>query len=469
VELRESDSFSSWNEKNIMTMEWAKLLSTKGYKQPDDKPPPEFPLNEYKHDQDLILFSQPFRRLQSKTQVHPLSDNDHVRTRLTHSMEVGMIGYVLGWKVGEELIRKYTLKNIRKDDFGNLLQAACLAHDIGSPPFGHMGEEAIKDWFSKYFKENLIVQKLLLPEQRKDFELFDANAQGFRIVTQIENYKNNGGMRLTYATLATLMKYPCSSIDSVNRWKEGKFSYFQSEKSIADEVAHKTGLLKSELGGWKRHPLAFLLEAADDICYRVADLEDGIEMGSFSYKEFKKIFMPFIKKSKVRINDFNKFKDKDSRISYMRSKAITDLAKQTTTVFLKHELDILKSNFNKNNLLDLIEDNNFIKKTKKIAIDSIFKHEKKLFTEVAAYEIIGGLLSAYTDACLTTKSEQTQNNRHLIDLMGTCAPKAKYDTYTKLLYVLDYVSGMTDKYAIGMYRQIRGITTPGSTPATIIK
>jgi dGTPase len=450
-------------------MKWSKLLCTECYKRPHGKPPPEFSLNEFKHDQDLILFSQPFRRLQAKTQVHPLSDNDHVRTRLTHSIEVGMIGYVLGWKVGKELIRKHKLKNIRNDDIGNLVQAACLAHDIGNPSFGHTGEEAIKDWFSNYFKVNIRVKSQLSIAQRKDFELFDGNAQGFRIVTHTENYKNDGGMRLTYATLATLMKYPCSSEESINRWKEGKFSYFDSEKIIADEIAHKTGMLKAKNGGWKRHPLAFLVEAADDICYRVADLEDGIQMGSFNFKEFKKLFKPFINRSDIRKKEFKEFKgNKDSEISYMRSKAITDLANQVTTVFLKHESEILKGNFKKN-LLDFIDDINFVKKTKIIASDLIFKHEKKLFMEVAAYEIIGGLLHAYTDACLTKASEQTQKNRHLIDLMGTCAPKARFDTYTKLLYVLDYVSGMTDKYAIGMYRQIQGITTPGSTPATIIK
>lgn len=450
-------------------MEWEKLLCAERYNRPSDKPPEEFPLNEFKHDQDLILFSQPFRRLQSKTQVHPLSDNDHVRTRLTHSMEVGMIGYVLGWFVGKVIIENYNLDGVRQDDFGNLVQAACLAHDIGNPPFGHTGEEAIRDWFSKYISENTKIKSNLSIEQRKDFELFDGNAQGYRIVTQIENYKNEGGMRLTYATLATLMKYPCSSQESINRWKEGKFSYFTSEKKIAEDVALKIGMIKSKEGGWKRHPLAFLVEAADDICYRIADIEDGIQMGSFSYDEFKELFSIFIDRNEIRKRDFKSFNgNKGCEISYMRSKAITDLASQSTKVFLDHEAEILTGNYN-NDLLSLIEDKDFIKETKTIATERIFMHEKKLFTEVASYEIIGGLLSAYTNACITDRDERSQKDRHLINLMGDSAPDDNSNTYTKLLYILDYVSGMTDKFATGMYRQIKGITTPTSTPATILK
>jgi len=380
-----------------------------------------------------------------------------------------MIGYVLGWSVGKVIRENYKLEGIRQDDFGNLVQAACLAHDIGNPPFGHTGEEAIKDWFSKYICENTKIKSELSIDQEKDFELFDGNAQGFRIVTQIEDYKNEGGMRLTYATLAALLKYPCSSNESINRWKEGKFSYFQSEKSIAEDIALKTGMIKSKEGGWKRHPFAFLVEAADDICYRIADIEDGIQMSSFSYDEFKNLFMVFIDRSEVRKNEFNSFSgDKGSEISYMRSKAITDLATQAAKVFLEQESEILNGNYN-DDLLNLIEDNDFIKETKIIATNKIFLHEKKLFTEIASYEIIGGLLSAFTNACLTENIEQTQKDRHLINLMGASAPDTTFSTYTKLLYVLDYVSGMTDKYATGMYRQIQGITTPGSTPATILK
>jgi len=451
-----------------MTMEWKRLLCTDRLKQPDNKPPPEFPIEEFKHDQDFILFSQPFRRLQSKTQVHPLSDNDHVRTRLTHSMEVSMIGYVLGWDIGEELIKKHTIKNTRKDDIGNLVQAACLAHDIGNPPFGHIGEDAIRDWFQKYFYENGDAASELSDKQRKDFELFDGNAQSFRIVTKKENFIDNGGMRLTYATLATLMKYPCNSLESINRWKEGKFSYFQSEEDIANDIAVKVGMIKSNDGGWQRHPLTYLVEAADDICYLVADLEDGIEMGSFSFIEFEYLCKMFIDRSDVRKEDYNNFKDKDSKISYMRSKAITDLAKQAAEVFVNHESEILYGKYN-GSLLDNIKDKNFIDEIKNIAYTKIFKHEKKLYTEIAAYEIVGGLLKAFTEAYIPLSCFYPQKNKHLIDLMGSCAPDKSFDNYTKLLYVLDYVAGMTDRFATGMYRQIQGITTGSMTPATLLK
>ena len=443
-------------------MQWKKLLNSDRLKRPKRKRPPELHLNPFFEDQDRIVFSQPFRRMQAKTQVHPLCDNDHVRTRLTHSSEVATIGFVLGYGVGKDLKKHHRLGHISEYDFGLLVQAACLAHDIGNPPFGHAGEEAIRDWFIKNGDAKGIFSSDMTDAECNDFRKFEGNAQGFRILTQIENYKSNGGMQLTYSTLAAYMKYPWdSNIDPLNK---GKFSYFQSEKKYAELVASNLGLIPQIKGGWCRHPLTYLVEAADDICYAVIDLEDGIEMGSYSIKEYINQFQKYIDTNQ-RKKDYRSFNDDVQRISFLRAKAITRFVEQSIRAFINNEDKILKGEFNKE-LLDEIKEAEFVRKAKKLAYQKVFEHEKKLYLEVAAYPVISGLLEHYVNACIfkSGKSEDTKN-RHLISLMGRMKPKSSDTRYEKLLKVTDFISGMTDRFAVGMYRQLQGITTGSLTPA----
>lgn len=244
-------------------------------------------------DTDRIIYSSPFRRLQDKTQVHPFPGTDYIRTRLTHSMEVSTVGRSLGLAIGRDVVKRHKLDDgndplnqIDQSDFGNVLAAACLAHDIGNPPFGHAGEDAIRHWFldDKYH----LLKAVNVPEKRADLKAFEGNAQGLRILTRLAGWREQGGLRLSCATLGTFMKYPMGSrVTGQNIENEEirkKFGYFQDDKKIFESIADTLGLLpvSNDCGGRSRHPLSYLLEAADDICYLIVDLEDG-----YKYKKLK--------------------------------------------------------------------------------------------------------------------------------------------------------------------------------------
>ena len=245
-------------------------------------------------DHDKIIFSGAFRRLARKTQVHPLATNDHVHNRLTHSLEVSCVGRTLGIRVGERLQQRQLLPDtVSATDLGDIVQSACLAHDIGNPPFGHTGERAIRAWFQERGQRFLA---MLAPEQQSDLTFFEGNAQGFRIITKSEYHQYDGGMRLTYATLATFLKYPWLSIDATDSngasSKPGKYSAFVSEADAFREVAAATGLREIAPGRFCRHPLAYLMEAADDFCYAIIDLEDGLEMDLLHWDEVYALLQP---------------------------------------------------------------------------------------------------------------------------------------------------------------------------------
>jgi len=447
-------------------MDWKKLLNTERLKRPKTKKPPDLQFRPFFEDQDRILFSQPFRRLQAKTQVHPLSDNDHVRTRLTHSIEVGTIGYAIGCLVGRGVIARHRLKRFREDDFGHLVQAACYGHDIGNPPFGHIGELAIRGWFRENGEGNKkVFNDDMSNAQRKDLTHFDGNAQGFRILTQIENYKwNRGGMQLTLATLGAFMKYPWdSNNDPTGR---GKFSIFQSEMPYAEEVAGKLGLIRRDYG-WCRHPLAYLVETADDICYALIDLEDGAEIGAYPVDRYKRFFRRFLN-SQDRRKDYNSLEDNEQRISFLRAKAMTDLVKESSNEFMRNEDAILEGEYD-GALLDNIALAQFVKQAKSIAAKQVFSHPKKVYLEVASYTVLGGLLEAFIDACVLNGSMIDDARKlHLKRLMGHMWPKRRMSRYERILRITDFLSGMTDRFALGMYRQLTGITSGGMTPAPTI-
>jgi len=451
-----------------MEMNWSKLLNTHRLRRDPDKKPPELELSPFFEDQDRILFSQPFRRLQAKTQVHPLADNDHVRTRLTHSIEVGTIGYALGSKVGRKIIEKHKIENFDEHDIGLLVQAACFAHDIGNPPFGHIGEQAIREWFVN--NSSNILRKIDITEDEiRDLTLFEGNAQGFRILTQIENYKWSGGMQLTYATLATFMKYPWGSdyikydwAKQVDPKSKGKYSIFQAEKEYAKEIADNVGLIPRNDFSWYRHPLAYLVEASDDICYALIDLEDGIEMNSFTIKEYIDLFYDKFITRETNKREYDKFDDNVQRISYLRSKAMLAILLQVADAFVENEKKLLDGSFS-NSLFDVIKERKFVEKAKKIAAEKVFAHEKKQFVEIAAYEIISGLLDAFIEACIfETKKEKSKKLRKL---MGRMNPEDSDSNYQKIMRVVDFIAGMTDRYALGIYRQLKGIAVSSSTPA----
>lgn len=263
-------------------MEWKKLLSDHRYGNEEEMVQVkdyEFSRNNFERDYDRIIFSSSFRRLDKKTQVHPMSRNDHIHTRLSHSLETASIGRSLGFKVANKL------RLNQQHDVADIIQSACLAHDIGNPPFGHAGESAIRGWFQDH-KE---VLECLETAEQNDFLYWEGNAQAFRVLTQVEHHLFDGGMRLTYATLGAMMKYPWTSCQ---KNEKDKYGCFWSERDILKDVCQKLGMKKT-CGvnyHWSRNPFALLTEAADDVCYRVLDIEDAHELKIFSYSEVKELF-----------------------------------------------------------------------------------------------------------------------------------------------------------------------------------
>lgn len=336
---------------------WEKLLSKKrdwGNKLYEADKKEDVYRSSFHRDYDRIIFSNSFRRLSNKTQVHPLSKNDHVHDRLTHSLEVASVGRSLGLRAGELLqIRD---KSINPYDIAYIVQTACLAHDIGNPPFGHAGEEVIKEWFKKNKRKNFL--KGLSKKERNDFQHLDGNAQSFRIVTKIENSIGKGGMRLTFATLGTLVKYPYTS-DECKRTKKSKFNFFQSERDFADDLFSELGL-KEKDGRYRRHPLSYLMEASDDICYGLLDLQDAIELNVITLKDTKKIF-----KSLCRKEDFEEtYKSKTmsdlNKVSKLVALSMDRLARHVMVVFEKN-FDNLNSQKQPSDLIELFIDKNLKK------------------------------------------------------------------------------------------------------------
>ncbi|MEO8230990.1 MAG: deoxyguanosinetriphosphate triphosphohydrolase [Ignavibacteriota bacterium] len=428
--------------------------------------------SQFQKDFDRIVFSPSFRRLQDKTQVFPLPESDFVHTRLTHSLEVSVVGRSVGNLVGEKIIAKHPKlkKDFTQFHFGEIVAAACLGHDIGNPPFGHSGEDAISEYFKngngKNFNEEIADEK-----KWNDLIRFEGNAQGFRIITKLLNRDVNGGLQLTYATLSALNKYPKEALINLeiqdakghkNIYK--KFGFFQSEKEIFKHVAEKTGLAKpnkQEKYLWCRHPLSFLVEAADDICYSIMDLEDGFRLGLLTFKETESLLLPLIHK-----RDLTGYKNRDDneKVGYLRAKAISDLVNDIAEVFVENEKEILAGSFN-NELVTVIKKSPALKKIEKVSVAKIYRHRSVVEREAAGYEVLGGLLDTFITAYNEYSNDNlSPKNRAIINLIPKrffYAEKENPELYHRLLRIIDFVSGMTDSYAVSIYRKIKGISLPG--------
>ncbi len=446
-------------------MDWTKLLqplrigeTTSHYE--DGRSP-------FHKDQDRIVFSSAFRRLDRKTQVHPLSENDHVHSRLTHSLEVSCVGRSLGFRVAEGIKENPKSRfpdDISAADVGAILQAACLAHDIGNPPYGHTGEDAIRHWFQDPQNEYLLegLSKL----EKADLQTFEGNAQGFRIVTQVEYHRFSGGMRLTQATLGTFLKYPWSvEHAAASGNKAHKFGCFQSELAILNGIANDLGLIAQGPNKWCRHPLVYLMEIADDICYGLIDLEDGIEMGILHYYEVEEILKPlFADEWSVYQQDFDCADNERRRLSMLRGKAMEKLVAAASDTFLKHEEQILAGTL-EGELADhcpkVVRD--AISGAKLLARERIFKDPRKTAIEVGAYSTLANLLTAFLQAAkeLIDTGRSTFRNSRVLEMMGPSAPQADWTLYQAYMRVLDYVAGMTDNYAADIAQQFSGYSPPG--------
>jgi dGTPase len=443
-------------------MEWKQLLSHERLQRPDAIP--QEGRSPFQQDIDRIVFSAAFRRLAHKTQVHPLSPNDHVHTRLTHSIEVASVGRSLGTIVGQEISKRLGDSAITADTFGYVVQAACLAHDIGNPPFGHSGEEAIRSWFRRTENENIFGDKIH-GVRREDFRNFEGNAQGFRILTQLENYKWQGGLQLTFAVLATFSKYPRSSIaggDSRDKYPGGKkIGFFEAERENFSEVAEKVGLHRRKIGEnyWSRHPLAFLVEAADDICYAIIDIEDGYGLGYLNFREAKEILEP-IAGGRAKLTPSM---GEGEQIAKLRAVAIGELVSEASAVFLKNERDLLDGKF-ADEIINPTKFKDEILRAKELATTKLYWSERKTKLEIAGTEVICGLLQIFSDVVVKlAKANYDQSKldgaaQRLARLMGrTLGPVS--DNYGAFLAVTDFISGMTDRYAVDLYRTLKGIST----------
>ena len=363
--------------------------------------------SSYLIDVDRIIYSSHFRKLQDKTQVHPLAKSDYVRTRLTHSLEVAGVGRSLGYNIGQKIVEKYNLQNINEHDFGYIVQAACLAHDIGNPPFGHVGEDAI----IAFIKEHK--QELMLSMQGREFDNllgFDGNSQGFRIITNLAGWKNEGGLKLTYATLGTFCKYPRlnTKISIDNMVGTNKVGIMDTEADIFKNVADELGLISLIEGEsiYYRHPLAFITEAADDICYCIADIEDAFFVTLSSLKDVESLLAPiarsprkYLGDAKERTSDLKKesfYKKLDPRkkVEWLRGKAISNLIAEVELVFLNNEEGILNGTFN-NELLKETIFNESIEECKKYARSHIFNSIDKIHGEIKGIGAIYGILEEF--------------------------------------------------------------------------
>lgn len=446
-------------------MDWTKLLQP--LRIGEDVAGYEYGRSPFHKDQDRIVFSSAFRRLDRKTQVHPLSENDHVHSRLTHSLEVSCVGRSLGFQVAEGLKAQDNTRfpsNINAADVGAILQAACLAHDIGNPPYGHTGEDAIRHWFLD--PQNAYLLSELSDLERADLQTFEGNAQGFRIVTQVEYHRFSGGMRLTQATLGTFLKYPWTVEHAASGGnKAHKFGCFQSEKDILKEVATDLGLIPQDDNKWCRHPLVYLMEIADDICYGLIDLEDGIEMGILNYAEVEQILKPLLEDEwSVYLVELDRADNQRRRLSMLRGKAMEKLVAAASQAFLDNEQALLMGTL-PGELTDHCPEvvRTAIKEAKSLARERIFKDPRKTAIEVGAYSTLANLLTIFLEAAkeLIDTGYSTFRNSRVLEMMGPSAPQSDWTLYQAYMRVLDYVAGMTDNYAADIAQQFSGYSPPG--------
>jgi dGTPase len=444
-------------------MNWEKLLSLKRFGDTSvrlRKDQDETRLG-FEVDFDRIIFSDSFRSLQDKTQVVPLSKTDFVHTRLTHSLEVSVVARSLGRIVGKELLLKYPElyeRGYRTNDFGAIVAAAALAHDIGNPPFGHSGEKAIGEYFKTGDGQKF--QSELTPKEWQDLIDFEGNANGFKILTE-SRIGVEGGLRLSYATLGAFMKYPKESLPKkpTNHIVDKKFGVFQGELNEFKDVVAELDLKKLRADkdlAYNRHPLAFLVEAADDICYTIIDFEDGINLGLIE-EEFALEYLINLVRNNINSEKYYQLKTKKDRLGYLRALAIGNLINEAVKVFLENETSILQGTFNKS-LLDKCKYEAQINDILKISIDKIYRSKEVIEKEVAGYKILSDLLSVFITATNNNFDSHASNyDKLVVRLLPEHFQEQKENLYDRIFAVCSFVSGMSDGYAIQLFNKIKGI------------
>ncbi len=446
-----------------MEMNWKKLLSAKrwGYESRYLENQDEA-RSEFQRDYDRLIFSSPFRRLQNKTQVFPLPGSVFVHNRLTHSLEVASVGRSLGRIFYNEYKKLHPAVDQEipaLQEVGNIVSAACLSHDLGNPAFGHSGESAISNYFIR--GQGQQYQSQVSPEEWADLIHFEGNANALRVLTHAFEGKDPTGFALTYATLAAIVKYPCAAIDG---HKKGfhhlkKYGYFDSEKQAYEKVASELGLLKDPQSpsAYKRHPLVYLVEAADDICYNIIDLEDAHRLGILSYQQVEQLLLPLCGDGmRARLDALA---DLDSRVSLLRAKAINTLIQACSAIFVEEQEAILAGRFERA-LMDAIPAHlqSAMKEIALISVAKIYNAPSVIQIEVAGYKVMDGLLEEFIPAYLN--QDKSPYDRKLLALIPSQFYTEEESVYSRIRSVLDFVSGMTDLYAVELFRKIKGISFP---------
>ncbi len=410
-------------------------------------------------DYDRIIFSSEFRLLQDKTQVIPLSKTDFVHTRLTHSLEVSVVGRSIGRLVGKKILEKYPhlqeIHGYQLNDFGAIVAAACLSHDIGNPPFGHSGEKAIGEYFSSGSGQKY---KLDVTEKEwQDIVDFEGNANGFSILTS-NREGVEGALRLSYATLGTFMKYPKESLPKkpTSNICDKKYGFFQQDKQFFQEVASELGMISNKSNpdvGYFRHPLAFLVEAADDICYTIIDFEDGIKLGLINEDFALEYLIKLVQKS-IDSKKYNELTTKEDRISYLRALAIGSLINDAVSVFMENETAILKGEFSVS-LMDKSQYKAQISDIIEISVKNIYQSKEVIEKEIIGYKVIHTLLDVFIQAYIQTSTNSGTNfDKLIMNILPEKYKGNKETMYDKLLNICQFVSLLTDGKAIEIYKII---------------
>ena len=441
-------------------MEWEKLLSLKRHG--DEFKRKRIEQDEtrlgFEVDYDRIIFSSEFRSLQDKTQVVPFSQGDFVHTRLTHSLETSVVGRSLGRKVGVEILKKYPhLKNklgYQSNDFGAIVASASLAHDIGNPPFGHSGEKSIGQYFisgpGKKFKD------ILNEKEFQDLCDFEGNANGFKILTQSRPGRE-GGLRLSYATLGTFVKYPKESlpVKPSSNISDKKYGFFQNQKNTYVDIANELGLLKDD-GGYNRHPLTFLVEAADDICYTIIDFEDGINLGLVQ-EDYALEYLINLVRDSINTEKYNALNNTIDRVSYLRALSINTLINEAVQIFIENEDDILSGNFH----VSLLKKSKYkpqISDIIKISVEKIYESKEVIEKEVAGYNIINKLLDTFISSVNRYyEGNQTSYDDLILKLLPSTTNLNHDNLYSRLLEICHYVASLSDRKALNVYNKITGV------------
>lgn len=443
-------------------MEWKQLISNKRFGQEHKHAERHDDRSEFKRDYDRLIFSSAFRRLQNKTQVFPLPGSIFVHNRLTHSLEVASVGMSIGNDISRRVIQKRSeLKETLIEEIGTIVSAACLAHDLGNPPFGHSGEKAIQTFFSEGPGQK--IKSMVSSEFWDDITHFEGNANAFRILTHRFKGRRQGGFVMTYSMLASIVKYPFASSLAGNH---GKFGFFASEAESYKKIADELGIFCKSAPGeplkYARHPLVYMVEAADDICYEIMDIEDSHKLKILSFAETEHLLLSFFdeeiqQKIRQRIID-EELTDENEKVVYMRASVIGKLENECVAAFLAHEEEILAGTF-EGSLIDHISERQkkAYKECEKISYSKIYQSKPVLDIELSGYKIMATLMEVFVDAAV---KPSRFNSKQLLRRVSSQYDIENENLEERIMAVIDYISGMTDIYALDIYQKINGISLP---------